>query len=285
MNEIKTYHTENLNFGVSKLEATYEKRSGKTDEPHRHDFYTVLVVKKAKGVHNIDFNTYDLANNQLYFIAPGQVHQLVEDKIPVGFSLVFSAQFLVQNGIELSFIDNLNLFEDYGQSPPLVPNKIQFNKIENYCSEMHKLQNGSANMKELSIGAYLKLLLIDCNNICDINPIEINLDNSGNHIIRSFKKLVNQKYQEEHSTQFYANELHITSDHLNRVFKSKIGKTAKEYIQSKIITEAKRLLYFSNLTTKEIGYTLGFKEPGNFSAFFKKCTNSSPLMFRKAFKK
>ncbi len=284
MKSIKTYHVENLDFRISRIKTTYEKRSGKSDEPHRHDFYTVLVIKKAQGVHNIDFNAYSLDNHQVYFIAPGQVHQLVEDESPVGFSLLFSVQFLIQNGIEVAFIDSLNLFEDYGQSPPLTPNKMQFNKIDNYCSEMYKLEKGSANMKTLSIGAYLKLLLIDCNNICDINPIEINLDNSGNHIVRNFKKLLNQKYKEEHSTRYYANELHITSDHLNRIIKSKIGKTAKEYIQSKIITEAKRLLYFSNLNAKEIGYVLGFNEPGNFSAFFKKCTNSSPLAFRKAFK-
>ncbi|MBL4708824.1 MAG: helix-turn-helix domain-containing protein, partial [Flavobacteriales bacterium] len=54
---------------------------------------------------------------------------------------------------------------------------------------------------------------------------------------------------------------------------------AKEYIQSRIITEAKRLLYFSKLSNKQIGYELGFGEPANFSAFFKKCTGFSPSNF------
>jgi AraC-like DNA-binding protein len=64
------------------------------------------------------------------------------------------------------------------------------------------------------------------------------------------------------------------------VVKSKLGKTTKEYIQSRILTEAKRLLYFSPLTTKEIAYELGFNEAANFSAFFKKQTSISPTVFK-----
>ena len=135
-------------------------------------------------------------------------------------------------------------------------------------------------MKELSIGAFLKLFLIECNNLCSINPLDSNFKSSENRIVSEFKNWVNKSYKSEHSTNYYANELHITPDHLNRIIKSAIGKTAKEYIQSRLITEAKRLLYFSNLSTKEIGFELGFTEPANFSAFFKKCTQLSPSSFK-----
>ena len=47
-----------------------------------------------------------------------------------------------------------------------------------------------------------------------------------------------KSYKKEHSTTFYANELHITPDYLNRTIKSRIGKTTEEYIQARIITEA-----------------------------------------------
>jgi AraC-like DNA-binding protein len=136
-------------------------------------------------------------------------------------------------------------------------------------------------MKCLSIGSFLKLLLIECNNLCAINPIESDVDTSGDNLIRAFKKGVEDNFKKEHSTTFYANRLYITPDHLNRTVNAKIGKTAKEYIQARIITEAKRLLYFTDLSNKEIGYELGFKEPANFSAFFKKNTQLSPLNFKK----
>lgn len=287
MNIVKTYQNVNneidsISFGISKMEEIYTKRNGRVDEPHRHNYYTVLIINKAKGQHKIDFNSYELSNKQIYFVAPGQVHQVIEEEQSFGFAMTFSNQFLIENSIRLSFIESLNLFQNYGQNPPLIPTENQFEAIEGFSNQIFNLFNSQANMKFLSIGAFLKLLLIECNNICAINPIESDIDSSGDNLIRVFKKEVENNYKKEHSTTFYANQLHITPDHLNRTVKSKIGKTAKDYIQARIITEAKRLLYFTDLSNKEIGYELGFDEPANFSAFFKKHTQLSPSNFKKA---
>ncbi len=286
MSIVKTYQKVNtdkeyISFGISKMEDTYTKRNGIVDEPHRHNYYTVLIINKANGQHIIDFNTYEFANNQIFFVAPGQVHQVIEREKSLGFAMTFSNQFLVENSIPLSFIESLNLFQNYGQNPPLMPNNVEFETIEQFSNQIFKLFNSDAKMKNLSIGAFLKLLLIECNTLCSINPIESDIDTSGDNLIRAFKKGVESNYKKEHSTTYYANELHITPDHLNRTIKARIGKTAKDYIQARIITEAKRLLYFTNLTNKEIAYELGFNEPANFSAFFKKHTQLSPSSFKK----
>ena len=270
-----------VSFGIFRMEDIYEEQNGEPDEPHRHGYYTVLIVNRAKGLHKIDFNTYDLQNRQVFFVAPGQVHQVIEKEKPIGFAMTFSNQFLVENFIPLSFIDSLNLFQNYGQSPPLTPNKEQFEAIERFANQIFELHISDQNMKCLSIGSLLKLLLIECNNICCINPIEMDVDTTGDNLIRAFKKAVDKDYKKEHSTTYYANGLYITPDHLNRTLKARTGTTAKDYIQSRIITEAKRLLYFSDLSNKEIAYELGFNEPANFSAFFKKHTQLSPSNFKK----
>jgi AraC family transcriptional regulator, transcriptional activator of pobA len=285
MNPVKTFQKvdsekDNVHFSISKMEDIYAKRNGRVDEPHRHDYYTILIINKAKGLHKIDFNTYNLSHKQVFFVAPGQVHQVIENEISVGFAMTFSNQFLIQNAIPLSFIASLNLFQNYGHSPPLKPSTAQFDAIILFANQIYGLFNSEAKMKSLSIGAFLKLLLIECNNICSINPIESDIDSTGDNLIRAFKNEVDKNFKKEHSTTFYAANLHITPDHLNRTFKAKIGKTAKEYIQARIVTEAKRLLYFTGLSNKEIAYELGFNEPANFSAFFKKNTNISPSKFR-----
>jgi len=287
MSTVKTYQKVNaehgnVSFGISRMEDIYTKRGGAVDEPHRHNYYTVLIVNKAKGQHKIDFNTYELGNKQIFFVAPGQVHQVIETEKSIGFAMTFSNQFLIENSIPISFIESLNLFQNYGQSPPLTPDQQQFDAIENFANQIFNLFHSDAHMKSLSIGSFLKLLLIECNNICSINPIESDVDTSGDNLIRAFRKAVDDDYKKEHSTTYYANGLYITPDHLNRTVKAKIGKTAKEYIQARIITEAKRLLYFTDLTNKEIAYELGFNEPANFSAFFKKHTQLSPSHFKKS---
>ncbi len=286
MDSVKTYQTvdssnTNISFGISKMEEIYEKRGGKVDEPHRHDFYTVLIIKKAKGTHKIDFHSYNLGENQVFFVSPGQVHQVMEETKSIGFSMVFSSQFLIENSIHLSFIDNLNLFQNYGETPPLQPDEENFKKIDNFAHEIFALHNSNSPMKELSIGAFLKLFLIACNNSCSLDVSNFQIEETHNRILLEFKKSVNQHYKTQHSTSFYADKMNLSSDYLNRVIKSKIGKTTKDYIQSRIIIEAKRLLYFSDMSNKEIGYELGFSEPSNFSAFFKKTTGLSPSIFKK----
>lgn len=279
----KVYSDEgDVSFGIFKMEDIYEEQNGQPDEPHRHGYYTVLIVNRANGLHKIDFNTYELADQQVFFVAPGQVHQVIENEQSHGFAMTFTNQFLIENSIPLSFIDSLNLFVNYGQSPPLTPNKEQFETIERLANQIFDLNESDQNMRCLSIGASLQLLLIECNNIRCVNPIEMDVDTTGDNLIRAFKKAVDRDYKTEHSTTYYANDLYITPDHLNRTLKARTGTTAKEYIQSKIITEAKRLLYFTNMTAKEIAYELGFNEPANFSAFFKKHTQLSPSNFKKS---
>ena len=278
--EVNSERTD-LNFGISKMQDIYQRRNGAVDEPHRHNYFTVLIIKNAKGLHKIDFTSYDLSEHQIFFVAPGQIHQIIEEKQSQGFVMTFATQFLVENSIPLSFIDSLNLFQNYGETPPLILEDSQFDLIEKFAESIFQIFHSDANMKNLSIGSYLKLILIECNNICSTNPVDLENDNSGKNIIRVFKQYVDRDFRKEHSTTYYANLLAISADHLNRVVKTTIGKTAKEYIQTRIVTEAKRLIYFTELSNKEIGYELGFNEPANFSAFFKKHTDLSPSNFKK----
>lgn len=119
-----------------------------------------------------------------------------------GFSMVFSNQFLMENAISLQFIDNLNLFQNYGQSPPLTPDEEHFAEIERFAVEIFKLFNSQTAMKFLSIGAFLKLLLIECNTLCAVNPIEFQVESASNKILKSFKNTVDSNFKKNHSVAF-----------------------------------------------------------------------------------
>ncbi len=153
-------------------------------------------------------------------------------------------------------------------------------KIQGYASEIFELSQAETAFKSEAIGALLKLILIACNNYCDIPKTDLNSTDHVGSTLRKFKALINSNHKQWHATNNYASELNITPDYLNRIVKSQTGKTAKEHIQIRIIVAAKRLLYFTDKSNKEIGFELGFSEPGNFSAFFKKCTGISPSEFK-----
>lgn len=286
MTQIKTYQqiskqNTSLTFNISKMETSYVKRKGKKNDSHRHDYFTILLVNKANGKHFIDFNEYKMKNNQVFFVSPGQVHQVIESEQSFGHVLTFSSQFLINNNIPISFIEDLNLFNDYGNAEPMKLDKEQTSKLENYCKEILYFNNSDIKFKQEAIGASLKLFLIYCNNLCSLPKENTQIIQAGHSILKNFKNAVEKNHTEWHTSSEYANYLNITPDHLNRTVKSLIGKTAKEYIQTRVSIAAKRLLYFTDLSAKEIGYQLGFSEASNFSAFFKKCTSLSPSEFRK----
>lgn len=281
---LKTYQKINIDdvhYRISRLEDIYTSRKGNPDSPHRHNFYTVLLVKKAKGKHIIDFKEYDLMDNRVFFVNPEQVHQVIEDDISIGYAILFSEEFLIKNNISTCFIDDINLFNEYGNSPPLNVNKKEKEKLSVYAEEMLNAYQSDKRFRESVFSANLMLFLIQCNTFCSFQNDNTQTIEVGNTILRKFKKLVDGNYKQWHSVKGYAQQLNVTSDHLNRVIKSLTGKTAKEQLQAKIITESKRMLYFSDLNAKQIAYELGFSEPANFSAFFKKNTGISPSEFKK----
>lgn len=270
-----------LNFRIQRMEDIYAERQGITDEPHRHDYYTILLVKEATGKHIVDFTAYPFSANQVFFVSPGQVHQVIEEKKSTGYVILFSDEFLGENNIPCYFIDDLNLFNDHGHTPPLPVNNEEYVRLSGFCEAMINIQESEIKYKEQAISSYIKLFLIHGNNVCTLQNDNPQNQEAANSILRNFKILVNEHFAAWHQTTDYANELNVTPDYLNRVIKSLTGKTAKEFIQARIIIEAKRLITFSSLSAKEIGYELGFNEPANFSAFFKKNTGLPPSQFNK----
>ena len=272
-----------ISFDLKRMEAIFDKMGGKVDEPHRHAYFTIIFIEKADGVHIIDFNEFELSSNQVYFISPGQVHQLKEKSKSKGWVLSFSPSFLFQNGIEERFIEDVHLFQDYGYSPPLNLNKKEFEKAGKLLAEIRNELDSNNKFKYHAVGALLKLLLIEFNNNCDLNKEEnTQKAQAAVQLLKSFKQLLSNNYKKWHKVNQYAEALNISADYLNASVKELSGIGAKELIQSQIVLQAKRLLLFSTLSNKEIAYELGFSEPSNFSQFFKKCTGKSPQLFKKS---
>jgi len=100
-------------------------------------------------------------------------------------------------------------------------------------------------------------------------------------IFRKFNLLVEGNFRTEHTVNYYAQRLHKSPKTLSNLFALYNQKTPIQVIQGRILTEAKRLLYYTNKSVKQITYELGFEDPAYFSNFFKRQAALSPLEFRK----
>lgn len=284
--DIKTYtFTENsVNFSgftLKRMEDVYRNAQGAPDSPHRHDYYTIIFVERGKGVHYVDFTEFKIEDLTIYFIQPGQMHQLVLSSEPAGWVITFTEEFLVANSISEKLINDIYLFNDYGQSPPLQVNEEDLPVYKNLIDQMNHFTGSLESYTLEAVGSLLKIFLIQSNNHCTLrksnNP---QLIETGNHILSTFKQLLNKRYATAHMVSDYAAEMAVTGDYLNKIVKNLTGKSAKDHIQSKLITEAKRALLFSDISNKELAYELGFEESAHFNNFFKKITGQTPSEFR-----
>ncbi|TCC87952.1 helix-turn-helix domain-containing protein [Pedobacter frigiditerrae] len=100
------------------------------------------------------------------------------------------------------------------------------------------------------------------------------------HTVRKFNLLVEANFRTEHSVSFYADQLCKSPKTLSNLFAIVNQKTPSQIIQSRIMAEAKRLLYYTDRSIKHITFELGFEDMAYFSNFFKKNMGISPSDFR-----
>lgn len=269
------------NFRMKTMEALHAGSSTRPEQPHRHDYYTIVWAQAATGRHLIDFREYALSPDSIFFIGPGQVHQVVTTSTPRGLVINFTREFLDANHIGHDFIENLRVFRECDHNPPLFPAKESLQRLQQLASGMWQDYRQPRGLTEQALGAWLKLFLIECHSVCNLRQTAGQPGDSSEQLFRRFRKLVDINFYRWHKVFVYAEKLAVSPGHLNKVVKYYLGSSAKVSIQRRLLLEAKRMLMFSDLNTKETGYALGFEDPSNFSKFFRKQTGISAAAFRK----
>jgi len=128
----------------------------------------------------------------------------------------------------------------------------------------------------------LKRLIILVTRLGKVQYLSTTIDDHESDTIRSFNLLVEQHFKEHHQVQDYANLMNKSPKTLSNLFSKNNGPSPLQVIKARIIQEAKRLLQYTDNSTKEIAYELGFDEPASFSRFFKNNVGESPTGYKKA---
>lgn len=127
----------------------------------------------------------------------------------------------------------------------------------------------------------LKRLLILTTRIYKEQYDYIHLSEPQQDLVRDFNFLVNQHFREKHTVVCYASLLHKSPKTIANLF-AKLGtKTPLQFIQERILQEAKRLLQYSDFSIKEIAYEIGYDDAQSFARFFKKNTGITASQYKK----
>ena len=230
----------------------------------------------------IDFNTYTTEGAALFFIGPNQVMNIEVLCTGKGYLIFYNRDFYcIQLHDQEVACDGLLFNNIYNMPMTAVPAQdIAF--IENLFSQMEEeflLQDVS---QEEMIRTYLKQLLIKSTRLWKNQQLDKALVEQNNDLefFRRFSRLVDAHYKQKHSVADYADLLLVVPKTLTHKFKRLNLLQPNEVIKNRIILEAKRLLAYTSMSSKEIAYELGYEDPAYFSRLFQVKTGDSPSGFR-----
>lgn len=276
-----------LDFTIHFLPAIHKQFPFKSPA-FRAEYFSFVFVKEGKGNYTTDSHTFPYTSGTIYFTNPGHIKAFELEEARNSYIITLTEDFLRENVHPDIFDEFPFLLAE--TVPPITLSPNDFKEFEDIYLQIFNEFHKSSNYKNRILGNLFVVLLLKIKEQFwqSYNPLEEGDRNS--QIVKSFKHLLEEQFkgltnagsEYNYRTQDYADNLNLHPNYLNNVIKSKTGKTVNDWISERMISTAKALLKNTNLSSKEIGYRLGYSEATHFSRFFKKHTQLSPGDYRKS---
>ncbi|MBK8806011.1 MAG: helix-turn-helix domain-containing protein [Bacteroidales bacterium] len=248
--------------------------SANANSEHTDDHFGFFFLQEGTATIQIDFKEIELNNSTVFCILPGQVHSTIRFSNIKGWALIVDA-LLVKNEYKeifnkLHFLSISPLLsqeesDDLLHCISLVNKKYASNNELISQSVLHDL-----------VSSYIGMIAEICQ-----KGFPVIRSNRYMEITSQFKTSLSANYQTMKRPNQYASEINISPGYLNEAVKNTTGLSVQDFIQNEIILQAKRLLYYTDLTIKEISINLGYEDWAYFTRLFTKSTNITPSEFRK----
>ncbi|TRX49053.1 helix-turn-helix domain-containing protein [Fulvivirga sp. M361] len=251
------------------------------DHVERKSYYSLIILNDSRLKLFVDFSEHQLDGSHMICLAPYQPYMLTSDTVCSGILLNFHPDFFCtyrhQNEIETEGV----LFNNFNQPPYFKIEQIEtfYSLIDQVSKEMGR---ESIAQHEVLV-AYLKIFLIEA--VRQKKQFDQQNFNSSfgyqSEVMQRLIDLIENRFCEIHAPQDYADILSVSSKTLARITKKYLNQTLTDLIINRIIVEAKRELYLTSKSVKQVGGELGYQDEFYFSRVFKKKVGVSPDVYRR----
>ncbi|PRD47718.1 helix-turn-helix domain-containing protein [Sphingobacterium haloxyli] len=267
--------TTRFEFEFKDLSEITEKNQGNIGVPHRADFYQIIIIESHNSVQEVDFKKIPVDQRHILFVGKNQVIRFDVSPSYSGKLLLFTDDFFNRTTHDTLLLKETNLFNPFSPNVVIETN-AKIHKLLDLIQQEAALRTYA--FQENMLRHLLSAFLIEASQISTQNYQYT--ENRDYLIALQFSNLVEKEYKTINKVKDYTQLMGISAKPLTHSLKSAVGKTPKEFIDDRIILEAKRLLVYSHRSIKEITFELGFDEPTNFSKFFRNNTGKSPADFK-----
>jgi AraC family transcriptional activator of pobA len=245
--------------------------------PHRKDYYLLFFVQHNRGRHWVDMTPYEHQDNTLYFTNPTQI--LVNEALAPawGTYLGFTREFLaVQSNAalrELPLIQNPH----HGHQLRLSAADAVF--VEQVLANLEVEHHRPGPWQHQLLSAHLGVLLTYLSRLY-AEQLPGPEPSAAQRVLTTYQAKLEECFREQHEVGAYAALLQLPVRQLSEAVKAQSGKPAIKHLHERLVLEARRLLFYTDQSLKEIAFELGFSEASYFSRFFKRETGLTPAEYR-----
>jgi AraC family transcriptional regulator, transcriptional activator of pobA len=246
-------------------------------EPHTHDFYLIMLFTKGSGTHTIDLKTYPIKPGSVFFMNPGQMHSWKLSDDVNGHVIFFNSFFYTMDFGE----KHINNFPFYS-AEKLYAGELTLEQLKSTYPIINILQAESiikSSLQHSILRSLLDALLYKLFSFLKSGKAK----HSNISVISKLQLLIDQFYKDHKPSAFYAGLLNISTQKMNLYTRNYLNKTVNDLLNERLISEAKRLLVYSDKSVSEIAYELNFNDNSYFTKFFKRLEKETPDQFRKRF--
>lgn len=249
-----------------------------------NNFYTVIWVREGRGLLRADCNEYLFSENALFAFSPYQPFMFSTDDTFSGVAIQFHSDFYCIHKISQETNCDRLVFNNIYEQPFIYLDDRTSNKLEQLVEQFKDEFSESADgAYKLLVPTLIIFLVTIARKKAEIkNEETIYTETNTPFVLRKLRNAIEENFKEKHSPGDYAALLNMSPNALAKIVKSHFNKTLTNLINERIIIEAKRELYLTNKSIKEISWELGYSDEHYFSRFFKTNTEISPQMYRES---
>lgn len=230
---------------------------------------------------------YDYQENTLVFVSPGQILGHPADGSTYqakGWCLYFSPELL--RGTQLGQHMQDYTFFSYDVNEAL---HLSLQERETVIDCLKKIDdeinNGADKHSNTIIASAIELLLNYCMRFYDRQFTTRKKANKD--VLSRFEELLDGYFSSNKPQSYgmptvawFAEQLHLSANYFGDLVRKETGRSAREYVQRKIMDTAKDMLANPEKSVSEISYALGYQYPQYFSRAFKKAVGCTPNAYR-----
>ena len=247
--------------------------------------FTLILC--TDGMENGSVNLRDVSINKgsLLMSFPGNVLK-IESGYPMATvrGIMLSQDFMRMMNVDVK--NSMPLFMRLAYNPMIHLTQKQQEDIERYLDLLENISdNDNLAHRDQIVSGLVSSMFFRISDMYEqstqvANDKELSVRNRREEYFAKFITLLSNNFKRERTVGIYAEQMCVTPKYLSLLIKEFSGKSAAEWIDYYVITEAKTLLRYSTMSIQEVAYELSFSSQSFFGKYFKHLTGMSPSEYK-----